>query len=244
MTTGDLSSHLVNDWEGIKSDDAAPFATVEAILLESYRLIRRVHYGCKRGMGDVPQLTGQEDTRMDDSDSVEPGTLRAKDMLALLRFARRRQEALIAENALWRVWTSTDRGDVAALFREGVACLLRGNHSRAKEFFKHVLEIDPTNAEAANKLAALYSNDHDPVECSRWAELALTFNPNHFGAHTGMGLALEQQGDKEGAEAAFRKALLNHPWAANVPTILTGLVYKSEEEANKEEMGRDDGASS
>jgi Flp pilus assembly protein TadD len=89
------------------------------------------------------------------------------------------------------------------------------------------------HAFARPQLAALYSADRDTEQCTLWAHKALKRNPSHFGAHTGLGLALEQEGQFHQAIDAFRTALSHHPWAANVPTILSSLQHKLAEEAAK-----------
>jgi hypothetical protein len=70
----------------------------------------------------------------------------------------------------------------------------------------------------------------------------LKHNPSHFGAHTGLGLAFEQEGQFHRAIDSFRTALSHHPWAANVPTILSSLQHKLAEEVaearDKKRMGQ------
>jgi tetratricopeptide (TPR) repeat protein len=207
--------------------DKEIFTKTEAFLLSIYRMFRSVYVSSREGKPTHSNTNAASSLL---SSTVPAEFLDINDIICLLSNAKRRYDALAAENILWHVWMSSNKSDVAALLREGVSNLNRGNHERAKELFHQVVIIDDENAEAMNKLAALYSSENNYEKCSEWAEKALVHNPKHFGAHTGLGLALEKQGQIFQAIESFKNALKLHPWAANVPTILSSLTFKVENE--------------
>jgi tetratricopeptide (TPR) repeat protein len=196
--------------------DRAAFQRCEGFLFSAYRAIRRVLVNCRI----TPALPRDSREKQKGNDDQH---LQESDLTYLLQNAPRRIDALIVENVLWYSWMSSLDGTVAALMRDGMSQLRRGNHDRAQQLFKQVVEIDPGNSEACNKLAAISSSEKDHDLCIYWAEQALKRNPNHFGALTGLGLAHEQMGQVHQAIDCFRRALTQHPWAANVPTILLSL---------------------
>ena len=129
------------------------------------------------------------------------------------------------------MWASSDNVDVACLIREGIACLKRGKRDTAKQLFHQITLIDPTFAEAQNKLAALNSGINTNEVITR-AKKCLELNPYHFGAYTGLGLAYEQQGNIDKAIHSFKHALQIHPFAGNLGTILNSLLRKKQLQNN------------
>jgi len=163
------------------------------------------------------------------------------DLLFLLKNAKKREDAVIIEEIIWLAWNSHENPQVAKAMREGAASMKRGNTSGAVDAFSRASLIDPTFAEAHNKLAALSHKLSRHASCAVSASACLDILPHHFGALAGRGMALERSGDKEGAVNSLRTALEYHPWASFVPTVLQSLLLEISE-SNENKTTRDDGS--
>lgn len=125
--------------------------------------------------------------------------------------------------------SGSDTADL--LMSRALQALQGGNKPVALQLLTSVVTIDPGYAEAWNKRATLYFLQEDYVRSI--ADIAETVKrePRHFGAWTGLGLILQQTGDKKHAYEAFKRALEIYP---QLETAQKGV-----EELRKDVEGRD-----
>ena len=110
--------------------------------------------------------------------------------------------------------------------------------------------MDKSFAEAYNKLAVLNFSQNNHRKCVQFAgttiilmllctmrlTLSLLFvvfcaiekvfheNPNHFGALGGSAVSQRELGESLAAIKSCRLALIAHPWAAKIPTVLNYML--------------------
>ena len=98
-----------------------------------------------------------------------------------------------------------------------------GRVNEAEKYFNEAIKIDPSYAEALNKLAVLSFNANNHKKCIKYALKVTTLNPRHFGALGGSAVSQRGLGEPLAAIKNCRLSLLSHPWAANVSTVLNFL---------------------
>jgi tetratricopeptide (TPR) repeat protein len=125
-----------------------------------------------------------------------------------------------AADALWQLWFRA-AGDEA--HQELQKALRKRDRTRALEFLGRLIEKYPTFAEAYNQRAILYFRGKDWDSALADCETALTLNPQHFGALSGMGQCLMQLRKNRAALRAFRQALKIHPGLEGVEEAVRSL---------------------
>lgn len=121
--------------------------------------------------------------------------LSLQDLLMLLRFAPTHDRALYVESVLWLIWMSHPSPDVMKLTRLSMGQAKRGNYREAIEIISHASSLDPTFAEAYNKLASYHHCLQEYDECIAYATKALEIVPEHVGSLSGLGLSYEHKGN-------------------------------------------------
>ena len=100
----------------------------------------------------------------------------------------------------------------------------------ALELLDAIVEMRPGYAEGWNKRATLFYLMDDYDRAMRDILEVLEREPRHFGALSGLGLILQEVGQKRGALEAFRRALAVHPHLGNVQDSIKALVGEVEGE--------------
>ena len=93
-----------------------------------------------------------------------------------------------------------------------------------------VVEIAPDFPEAWNRRAAVYFRKKDYGKSLENLRHALAIDPLHYKAIQGLGLLMQEMGEKEAALRAYREALKVYPHM--------GDVRQSEEELSREVEGQ------
>lgn len=123
-------------------------------------------------------------------------------------------EAANLEEEIWEAWLLSGSPTVDMLMLRGVEATETADLELARDMFDRAIRIKPDYAEAWNRRALLFFNDGHYDEAISDLEVALTHEPRHFGAWTGLGMIFESIDEPGAALRAYRKVLEIHPHAA------------------------------
>lgn len=115
------------------------------------------------------------------------------------------------ENAIWEEWSETGSPSLDLLLQRGREAMNLGNTAEAIEHFTALIDSAPDFAEGYNARATAYFEAG--LFGPSFADIAkvLSLEPRHFGALAGLGVILEETGDRKRALEAFRAAHAIHP---------------------------------
>ena len=108
------------------------------------------------------------------------------------------------ESAIQSVWLESGSPSIDLLMSRGLDALREENYDRAYFYFDEVVTLAPGFAEGWNKRATIHYIRDDYARALRDIE-----------ALAGLGVILEELGDKKGALDAYRKAVEIDPWLLN-----------------------------
>ena len=114
------------------------------------------------------------------------------------------------------------------LMLRGVEATQTDDLELARDMFDRAIRIKPDYAEAWNRRALLFFNDGQYDEAIADLEAALTHEPRHFGAWTGLGMIFESLEEPDAALMAYRKVLEIHPHAAAAQQGQSRLIVQVE----------------
>jgi tetratricopeptide (TPR) repeat protein len=141
----------------------------------------------------------------------EIGTM--ADAPALLKALRDGDEGvrLLAERAVWQVWSRSGDTAIDQLFATGVEQMRQRQLDNAVASFSQVIQRKPDFAEGWNKRATLYffmgELDKSLADCAE----VVKRNPQHFGVLSGYGQIYLQKEQPERALEYFQRALAVNP---------------------------------
>lgn len=194
----DAKQQATNSAKGfVMNSSEYTYDMIDKILIESYHALRESFSSARKdyvarsiasptaASGSVSPLNSAK------SDST---VLLVEDLLTHMRHASTRDSALTVEGVMWLVWMAHDDPDVNKAMRLGVSNAKRGLNDKAFDLYQLAQALDPNYSEAHNKLAALHHARGEDEECLKRAKFAVAQFPQHFGAFSGMGLALEKLG--------------------------------------------------
>ena len=115
------------------------------------------------------------------------------------------------EDQIWAEWSVSGSAAMDLLLARGRAALAAGEVTAAIEHLSALVENAPGFAEGWNARATAYFEAGELGLAMADIGQALTLEPRHFGAITGLGLILEETGDLAGALGAYQAALAIHP---------------------------------
>lgn len=119
------------------------------------------------------------------------------------------------ESRIWERWLAHPNPDVARLMELGTRSLNARQYAEALLIFSQLVESFPDYAEAWNKRATLYYLLGEFEQSLADIRETIALEPRHFGALSGMGMVLIQQGKLEEARQAFLTLLDLHPNSPN-----------------------------
>lgn len=138
---------------------------------------------------------------------------RALDLLfGQLAAAESAEEGRALEGAIQALWLQSGSPSVDLLMGRGLDALHEEDYDRAYFYFDEVVTLSPGFAEGWNKRATIHYIREDYASALRDIEQTLRLEPRHYEALAGLGIILEELGDKKGALDAYRRALALDPW--------------------------------
>lgn len=149
--------------------------------------------------GDTPQGAAQAPTA-DDLDQLFGMLAQADDS---------NWQAL--ENEIWDLWSRSGSDTFDLLLERGRSAMEAGDFEAAIEHLTALTDHAPEFAEGWNARAtAFFLSGRFGLSVNDIARV-LTLEPRHFGALSGLGIILEDLGDRKGALDAYRHSLSIHP---------------------------------
>ena len=128
-----------------------------------------------------------------------------------LKAAPTPQAAKSVEEAIWRLWLQSGSSTVDLLMTWAVEAVAAQNTDLALRYLDTLVELKPDFAEGWNKRATVHFRKHDYARAMADLQRVLALEPRHFAAWNGLGVILQDTGDKKHALEAFRKALAIDP---------------------------------
>ncbi|MEQ8282502.1 MAG: tetratricopeptide repeat protein [Parvibaculum sp.] len=164
-----------------------------------------------------------------DSDVAPPGREEVLDMLfERLAAATSEAESRSFESAIREIWLDSGSPSIDLLMERGFDALREENYDRAYFYFDEVVTLAPDFAEGWDKRAAVHYIREDYAEALRDIEHVLRLEPRHYQAMAGLGIILEELGDKKGALEAYRRALALNPWLDDLKGRIAPLELEVE----------------
>jgi tetratricopeptide (TPR) repeat protein len=114
--------------------------------------------------------------------------------------------------------------DPAILFSEGAQALKNGEFSRAEEFFRQVLALDPKSGAAHINLGVTYMRQRRWADALAELHQAETLSRNVLGIQLNIGLIYYRKGDFDAAIEPFSRVLKLEPDSLQASYLL-GLCY-------------------
>ena len=138
---------------------------------------------------------------------------RMEDAPALIIALRDTDERVrvVAEQALWAVWSRSGDARVDELFARGVAQMGEQRLPEAIATFTRVIELKPDFAEGWNKRATAYFLAGEFRQSLKDCGEVVKRNPQHFGVLSGYGQIYLELDQPEKALEYFRRALEVNP---------------------------------
>lgn len=154
---------------------------------------------------------------------AEHGTMAdAPPLLAALRDPDPRVR-MLAERALWDVWSRSGSGEIDDLLRAGVSEMQHGQLDAAIDTFSEIIRRRPEFAEGWNKRATTYYLLGEYRKSAADCDEVLARNPAHFGALSGYGMIWLRLGEPARALERFEQALAVNPNLESVRETIQDL---------------------
>ena len=136
----------------------------------------------------------------------------------------------------------SERDDVNEGMKAAEADFARGDVEKAREGYKHVLELDPKNYEATLFIGDAYFKEKAYNAANEWFAKAAQINPNRESAYRYWGDSLAMAGKSDEARDKYIKAVLAEPytrsswmalrqWANNSKQPFNGILLQNKSSA-------------
>lgn len=185
------------------------------------------------GAGAAPEPQPQPELAPEGAPLSPEGKAEARDalldkLLGALAEAEDEEAARALERAVQSVWLSSGSPSIDLLMGRGLDALREDDIDRAYFYFDEVVTLAPGFAEGWNKRAAIHYIREDYAAALGDLEQVLRLEPRHYEALAGLGVILEDLGDRKGALEAYRRALKLDPWLQNGKTRIAPLELEVE----------------
>lgn len=128
-----------------------------------------------------------------------------------------------AESRILEIWLDADSDTVDLLMDWSLRAMERKQYPRALDFLDRIILMEPDYVEGWNKRATVYFLMDDYGSALADIARVLELEPRHFGALSGLGIILQEVGERDAALAAFRQALDLAPHLSSVGEALEAL---------------------
>ena len=168
----------------------------------------------------LPTLASADPAREEGAGSLTPVTRQStaeirSDMLdrlfARLGKATNKEEAQTVEQAIWKLWMTSDSPTAEILLAQAVKASAAGDNETALKILDGLIDVHPEFMEAWNRRATVYFLTGRYAESLADIDQVLAREPRHFGALSGLGMIKRKLGDLAAARTAFGDALAINP---------------------------------
>lgn len=120
-------------------------------------------------------------------------------------------DAKIVTSAIERLWMRSGSDTVDLLMARTAKLMQEEKHDIALDILDSIIELAPEYPEGWTRRAAVQFAKKDFKQSLESLRHALALDPSHYKAIEGLGLLMQELGDKEAALKAFRRVLKVHP---------------------------------
>jgi tetratricopeptide (TPR) repeat protein len=132
-------------------------------------------------------------------------------LFARLGKATNKEEAQTVEQAIWKLWMTSDSPTAEILLGQAVKASAAGDNETALKILDGLIDVHPEFMEAWNRRATVYFLMGRYAESLADIDQVLAREPRHFGALSGLGMIKRKLGDLAAARTAFGDALAINP---------------------------------
>jgi tetratricopeptide (TPR) repeat protein len=132
-------------------------------------------------------------------------------LFARLGKATNKEEAQTVEQAIWKLWMTSDSPTAEILLAQAVKASAAGDNETALKILDGLIDVHPEFMEAWNRRATVYFLMGRYAESLADIDQVLAREPRHFGALSGLGMIKRKLGDLAAARTAFGDALAINP---------------------------------
>ncbi len=118
---------------------------------------------------------------------------------------------VLADQALWEIWSRSGNQEIARLFEAGTHALTQGRWDDAIAAFTAIVQRDPDFAEGWNKRATAYFLKGEYEKSLADCDEVIKRNPLHYGALSGYGMIYVELDQPARALEYFERALAVNP---------------------------------
>jgi tetratricopeptide (TPR) repeat protein len=118
---------------------------------------------------------------------------------------------VLADQAIWEIWSRSGNQDIARLFEAGTHALTQGRWDDAVAAFTTIIDRDPDFAEGWNKRATAYYLMGEYRKSLADCDEVIKRNPLHYGALAGYGMIYLELDQPARALEYFERALDVNP---------------------------------
>lgn len=129
-----------------------------------------------------------------------------------LQGAQSERDAQPLSALLWREWMRAPDTRAQDMLEAGMSARDVFDFARARAAFDALIAYCPDYPEGYNQRAFVWFLQGDFAAAKKDLDRVLVLDPTHVAAIAGLGLTLQNLGQKEAAQEAFRRAVRLHPW--------------------------------
>lgn len=132
-----------------------------------------------------------------------------------LRHAKSEVEALSHEREIWRIWIAPEDETLRELMDAAIDKVRQAEYKASLEMFDNIIKRYPKYAEVWNQRALAHFQLRNFDASLKDIARTLKLEPRHFGALSGRGVILLEQGETKLAEQAILRAMRYHPYISS-----------------------------
>jgi tetratricopeptide (TPR) repeat protein len=159
-----------------------------------------------------------------DQPRLPPRAASLDELFARLSETKDESEAKGIVTSIERRWMRSGSDTADLLMSRALDALQAEDQALAVELLDRVVVLRPEWAEGWNKRATVFFMMGDMTRSMADIREVLSREPRHFGALAGMGIILQNTGDKKHAYEAFKKALAVNPFLPDVKSAVEKMA--------------------